>query len=83
MTIEPSDFPNDHGQDDHFDHDHNTISIIKWSKLTDADISTVSTNFNNFNNKKIWNWRNDHDQSLIDHFDHENFVTMGIVMVKF
>jgi hypothetical protein len=46
MTIGPSDFPNGHGQNYHFEHDHNTIFIIewfmvKWSKLT--DISTIST----------------------------------------
>jgi hypothetical protein len=50
MTMTPSDYPNIHGQDDHFSHDHNTIFIIKWSKLT--DIATISKNFNNFNNKK-------------------------------
>jgi hypothetical protein len=25
MTVEPSDFPNGHGQIDHFGHDHNNI----------------------------------------------------------
>ena len=30
MTIEPSEFPNGHGQNEQFDHDHNTIFIIKW-----------------------------------------------------
>jgi hypothetical protein len=29
--MEPSDFPNGHGQNDHIDRDHNTIFIIKWS----------------------------------------------------
>jgi hypothetical protein len=41
MTIEPSVFSNGPGQNDHIDHDHNTIFIIKWLKLT--DISTIST----------------------------------------
>jgi hypothetical protein len=39
VTIELSDFPNVHGRNDHFGHDHNTIFdqmvIVKWSKLTD------------------------------------------------
>jgi hypothetical protein len=44
MIIEPSDFPNyGHGQNDHFDRDHNTIFIVKWSKLTD-----LNNNFNKF-----------------------------------
>ena len=46
--------------------------MVKWSKLT--DISTIST--------KIWNCRDCHDQIWIDHFDHENFGILGMVMVK-
>jgi hypothetical protein len=44
-----------YGQDDHFDHDHDTIlssnSHGKMSKLT--NISTISTKFKNINNIKI------------------------------
>jgi hypothetical protein len=55
MTIEPSDFPNGHGQNGHFGQDRNTILLsnlvmVKWSKLT--DISTISTNCNNSTTKK-------------------------------
>jgi hypothetical protein len=62
------------GQNDHFDHDKNTIFIIKgsWSKLT--DISTILTNFKN---KKLWNCGDGHDQISIDHFYHENFGILG------
>jgi hypothetical protein len=44
--------------------------MVKWSILT--DISTISTNFKNFNDKKIWICRDCHDQIWIDQFDHEN-----------
>ena len=54
--------------------------VVKWSKLT--DISTISTNFKNFNNKEIWNCLDCHDQIWIDHFDHKNFGILGMVMVK-
>jgi hypothetical protein len=47
---------------------YHQMVMVKWSKLT--DISTISTNFNN---KKIWNYRNFPYQIWIDHFDHENF----------
>ena len=57
MNKEPSDFPNGHYQNDHFDYNHNTIFInkwswlmVKWSQLT--DIST------DFSNKIICNRRN-------------------------
>jgi hypothetical protein len=52
MIKEPSDFPNGHCQDDHFDHDHNTTFIIKWSWSNGQNqqmfqqfqkISTIST----------------------------------------
>jgi hypothetical protein len=39
--------------------------------------------FNKFQHQKIWNCRDGHGQIWIDHFDHENFVIVGIVMVKF
>jgi hypothetical protein len=32
--------------------------------------------------EKIWNCRDCHDQIWIDHFDHENFGILGMVMVK-
>jgi hypothetical protein len=48
MTIEPSDFLNGHGQNDHFGDDHQMVMVI-WSRLTDT--SPIST-INNFNNKK-------------------------------
>jgi hypothetical protein len=31
----------------------------------------------------MWNYRDFHDQIRIDHFDHENFVTLEMVLVKF
>jgi hypothetical protein len=43
MTMEHMGFPNGHGQNDHFDHDHSTVKIIKWSEST-----KVSTNFKEF-----------------------------------
>jgi Zn-finger protein len=46
---------------------------IEWSRLT--DISTIST-------KTIWNCKDCHDQIRLDHFDHENFIILGMVMVK-
>jgi hypothetical protein len=58
MTIQPSDFPNSHGQ------------MVKINRY-----------FNNFN-KKIWNFRDCNDKIWIDHFDHEDFVILGMVMVK-
>jgi hypothetical protein len=35
-----------------------------------------------FNTKKIWNCKDCHDQTWIDHFYHENFVILGMVIVK-
>jgi hypothetical protein len=49
---------------------------FRWSELTD-----ISTNF--MNSKKIGNCRDEHGQIWIDHFDHENFVILGMVTVKF
>jgi hypothetical protein len=69
---DPRILTNGHGQNDHFDHAHKTVFFIKWSKLT--DISTTSTNFNNFNYKKIWNCRYGHDRIWIDQFDHRTSI---------
>jgi hypothetical protein len=53
MTMEPLNFQNGHCQNDHLAQDYDTIyhqiDMVKWSKLT--DISTTSTNFNNFHQK--------------------------------
>jgi hypothetical protein len=80
MTVEPSDFPYGHGQNDHFDHDHNTIFIIKWfwSKLT--DISTISMSFDDFNSKK-----SGIVEMVMIKFDLTILTTeiLGMVMVKF
>ena len=56
---------------------YHQMVIVKWSKLTD-----LLYNFKNFNNKKIWNCKECHDQIWIDHFDHENFGILGMVIVK-
>jgi Zn-finger protein len=42
----------------------------------------INRYFNNFNNKKIWNCKDCHEQIWIDHFDHENVVIFGMVGVK-
>jgi hypothetical protein len=45
MTIEPLDFPNGHGQNDHFGHDHNTsFSLIGLGQMV-----KINRYFNNFN----------------------------------
>jgi hypothetical protein len=46
---------------------------------------TVKINgyFDNFNNIKIWSYRDCHDRIRIDYFDHTNFVILGMVLVKF
>ena len=56
---------------------YHQMVMVKWSKLTD-----ISTNFNNSNNKIIWKCKDCNDQVSIDHFDHENFVILGMVKVK-
>jgi hypothetical protein len=45
MTIEPSDFPNGHGQNDHSDHDHDTILVLN----DPGKIVKINRYFNNFN----------------------------------
>jgi hypothetical protein len=60
------------------------IFMVKWWKLT--DISTISTNFHNYHNKKIWNWKDCYDQIWTNHFDHENLVLMmemNCLMINF
>jgi hypothetical protein len=52
---------------------YHQVVMFKWSKLT--DISTIST-------EKIWNCKDCHYQIWIDHFDHENFIILGMVLVK-
>jgi hypothetical protein len=48
----------------------------------------INRYFNNFNKfqtfqqQKIWNRRDCHDQIWIYHFDYENFGILGMVMVK-
>ena len=71
-------------KNDHFDHDHNTI----LSSNGHGQMVKINRYFNNFNKsqqfqqQKIWNCRDCHDQIWIDHFDHENFGILGMVMVK-
>jgi hypothetical protein len=74
MTIEPSDFPNGRSRNDHFDRGHSTILSSKGQNLQ---------TFQQFQQQKIWNCRDCHDQIWIDHFDHENFVILRMIMVKF
>jgi hypothetical protein len=45
MTLEPSDFPNGNGQNNHFDHDHNTI-------LSSNGHGQMDKIYRYFNNKK-------------------------------
>ena len=45
MTMQPFDFPNGHGQNDH---DHNTIGITKWSWSNGQNYQSKIINFNNF-----------------------------------
>jgi phosphatidate phosphatase PAH1 len=90
MTIEPSNFLNGHGQNNHFDHQMVRVRV-KWSKLT--DISTMSPNFNNFNIKKfggleivmikfgltiltmkIMEFEDGHGQNWLDHFNHRTSI---------
>jgi hypothetical protein len=48
----------------------------------------INRYFNNFNKfqqfqqQKIWHGRDCHDKIWIDHFDLENFVILGIVMIR-
>jgi hypothetical protein len=65
-------------KNDHFDHDYNTI----LSSNGHGQMVKITRYFNNFNNNKIWNYKDFHDQIWIDHFDHKNFVILGMVMVK-
>jgi hypothetical protein len=51
--------------------------MVEWSKLTD-----IFNNFNKFQQQKILNCKDCHDQIWIDHFYHENFAILGMVMVK-
>jgi hypothetical protein len=74
MTIETSNFPN--VQNDHFDHDYNTILLSNGHGQV-VKINRYFNNFNKFpkfNNKKSGIW--------IDQFDYENFGIFGMVMVK-
>ena len=68
-------------QNGHFDHDHNALLSSNGHRQM-VKINRSLNNFKNFNNKKIWNCKECHDQIWIDHFDHENFGILGMVMVK-
>jgi hypothetical protein len=69
------------GQNDHFDHDHNTILFLNGHGQM-VKINSYFNKFQKFQQQKIWNCRDRHDQIWIDHFDYENFVILGMVMVK-
>ena len=51
MTMQPLDFANGHGQNDHFDHDHKTFGITKWSWSNGQNYQNkiIKFKFNNFN----------------------------------
>jgi hypothetical protein len=82
MTIEPSDFPYDHGHNDHFGLDHTTI-IPFLSSNGHGKMVKINRYFIKFQQQKIWNCRDGYDQIWIDHSDCENLIILVMVMVKF
>jgi hypothetical protein len=56
MTIEPSNFPSDHGQNDH-DHNYTILSSNGHGQMV-----KISRYFNKFQQQKIFKCRDCHDQ---------------------
>ena len=51
MTMQGQVWPNGHGQNDHFDHDHNGIGITKWSWSNGQNCLSKIKNFANYNDR--------------------------------